>query len=1344
MDRYNPNKIEKKWQKFWEKNKINNPNLDKAKKPFYNLMMFPYSSAEGLHVGNMYAFVHSDTYGRFIRFRGFDVFEPIGLDGFGIHSENYAIKQGEHILDVSKRTEKHFYEQLHMIGNQYDWTRHLETYRPEYYKWTQWIFVQMFKKGLAYQAESYVNWCPSCKTVLSDEQVISGKCERCGTLVEKKLMKQWFFKITDYAERLLKNLERINWSERTKIAQKNWIGKSQGAQFKMKVVGSNQLVAKYDQILLATNNLSKKARVEKLLKAIGVKTKILTPKDLGLETVEAKEDGDLFENAKEKAELYRGKTNLPILGIDTGFFMPGEEIDPVKVKRNALDGRNERKLSQEEIGKLIHEYYKKIVRKRGRKVDAYWQDVAALSLPDGAVNMADDKREVIITDQVKGEIDMYFPLRSLYISKATGKYIADQTEADELIEQGPFIETLKKLLCVEELSVEVFTTRLDTVFGMTFALIAPEHELVQKLKPQITNWNEVEKYINDAKKKSELQRVSEVKEKTGVELKGIKIINPFTKKAIPLFASDFVLAHYGTGAVMAVPAHDERDWEFAKKYRLPIREVVIPEGREVIGVGALIRDKEGKFIFQERDAKTNINPGMITPFGGAIEKGESDLDALVREIGEELNLEINRLKTFVIGRFKSHAFQNKYINLFYIDDINSKKIKIQEGKEIVNFSLEEALSNSKVTEFTKNVIKYFRSKRNFAYVEDGVLSNSREYDHMTSAEAREKLIEWLEKNKIGSRKINYKLRDWCISRQRYWGPPIPIIYCDKCATKKEQVLFLHGWEDDSQSGVTPELKKNLESKGYDFYAFDAPNTKEPQFEEWFSFIKRKIKENKLKNFHLIGHSMGGHLAAKIAEKYKLRSLYLFAPVGFKPPEEYFERFQGILGIKEIEIFKKYQDRNLDVKKVKNNVEKIEIIFGEKDHWISEEIREFYFKNFKDFARINILKGYGHMSKDEGVSKILFLEDLFCDSHPGTIPIPEKDLPVLLPKTKDYLPWPDGLAPLARNEKFVKTKCPKCGGPARRETDVSDTFLDSAWYFFRYPSVEFNKNIFNKKRTARWLPVDMYIGGNEHAVLHLLYSRFMTMFFKDLGLIDFEEPYKRFFAHGLLIKEGAKMSKSRGNVINPDVYIKQYGADSVRMYLLFLGDVRQGGDWRDAGMNGMYKFINRIWHTRNRIVKQESGIKNNEIEILLNKTIKKIGEDLEGLKFNTAISALMIFVNALEKEKEMSKSHFSKFLILLSPFAPHIAEELWNQLGHKKSIFIEKWPEYDPVLVRDKIIELIIQINGKVRAKISVPADISEAEVRKLSLSDSDIKKWLEGREPKKMIFVRGRLVNIVV
>ncbi len=850
MEKYDHSKIEAKWRKYWADNKINQVDLDKAEKPFYNLMMFPYPSAEGLHVGNMYAFVHSDAYGRFIRLKGNDVFEPIGLDGFGIHSENYAIKIKEHIKEVSQRTEKHFYDQLHQIGNMYDWSRTVETYKPEYYKWTQWLFLQMHKKGLAYRAKSPVNWCPSCKTVLSDEQVIGGRCERCSTPTEKRQMEQWFFKITDYAERLLKNLDWINWPDDVKLGQKNWLGKSQGALIKFSI------------------------------------------------------------------------SNFPA-----------------------------HLASQSEVGRQ-------------------------------------------------------FPNKSQISNPKSQTYPKSQ------------IQNSKYFL-------EVFTTRPDTLFGATYMVVCPEHEIIKKLSSiggsassgevRIKNLEEVKRYIEQAAKKSEMDRTDVKKEKIGVRLEGVVAVNPVNKKEIPIFVADYVLAGYGTGAIMAVPAHDQRDWEFAKKYDLEIIEVVK---------------------------------------GGKIDKQ--------------------------------------------------------------------------------------------AFVAEGININSDFLNGLKTKDAKQKMIKWLEENELGCGSVNYKLRDWCVSRQRYWGPPIPMIHC------------------------------------------------------------------------------------------------------------------------------------------------------ESDGWL---------------------------------------------------PVAEKDLPVLLPDLKDYLPDGSGKGPLNKVKEFVNTACPKCGGPAKRETDVSDPFVDSSWYFLRYPCAEYNDRAIDKKRLAKWLPVNMYIGGKEHTVLHLLYSRFVNMVLSDLGYLKNEEPYSRFFAHGLLIREGAKISKSKGNIINPDEYIAKFGADSVRLYLMFLGDVRQGGDWRDSGMAGMYRFVKRVWNLAQKIFK--SGSKKTTAEPCLkvmHQTIKRVGDDLEKLKFNTAIAALMEYLNALQdyaEKQSAGRETVENLAKLISPLAPFIAEELWAQLGHLKSIFIEEWPEYDPALVKEETIELVVQVNGKVRDKLSVSADISEEEAKRNALASEKIKKWLQGKELKKMIFVKGKLVNIV-
>ena len=835
-------KIEKKWREKWRETGIYEPDLDKAKKPFYNLMMFPYPSGEGLHVGNMYAFTGSDIYGRYQRMRGRNVFEPIGLDGFGIHSENYAIKTGKHPMDHARTSEKNFYRQLDSIGNGFSWNEKLETYNPDYYKWTQWVFIKMWEQGLVERKKANLNWCPSCKTVLADEQVINGKCERCGSDVTKKELEQWFFKITDYAEKLLTNLDGLDWTEHIKTSQKNWIGKSEGAllRFPVRTVGN-------------------------------------------------------VENERLQQAKRSNNSNF----------------------------------------------------------------------------------------------------------------------------------------------IEVFTTRPDTIFGATYMVLAPENELVEKLKDRITNLEEVESYTKKTKSKTENERIAEIKSKTGVELKGITAINPATKKQIPIWIADYVLSSYGTGAIMAVPAHDQRDLEFAKKNGLEVQPVVIP---------------------------TRVGPGVMA----------------------------------WMSENNTH---------------NEKNIL-----EVIEKSLENKES---------------------AYTHRGSLINSGKFSGMTSDKAIGPITKFIG----GKKEVHYHLRDWLVSRQRYWGPPIPMIYCKKCA--------------------------------------------------------------------------------------------LNDPLG-----------------------------------------------------------------------------------------------------PRWQPVPEKDLPVLLPRIDDFRPKGSSEAPLASHKEFYETTCPKCKGPARRETDVSDTFLDSAWYFFRYPDIDKNDVAFDKKRIKKWLPVPMYIGGAEHAVLHLLYSRFLTMAFKDMDLIDFEEPYTTFRAHGLLIKEGTKMSKSKGNIVNPDEYIEKFGADAVRMYLMFLGPFSEGGDWRDSGIMGVVRFLHRVWGFCERELTGDS------ISSLMHASTKKITNDITELKYNTAIAELMNILNRFERDGA-TKKDFETFLLLLAPLAPFITEELWEKLGNKYSVHTQTWPKYDEKKLVESTIKFVIQVNGKLRATIVVKKGIAQKEVEKLALAEESVRRHVTDK-PEKVVFVKDRLINFVI
>ncbi|MDP3998201.1 MAG: leucine--tRNA ligase [bacterium] len=868
MTKYDPSTIEPKWQRIWEKSGIYEPDLKGVSKPFgktqgkpfYNLMMFPYPSAEGLHVGNMYAFTGADIYGRFKRMQGFDVFEPIGLDGFGIHSENYALKVGRHPMELAKETEKNFYRQLRATGNGYAWKEKLETYDPDYYKWTQWIFVQMFKRGLAYRGKAPVNWCPSCKTVLADEQVINGACERCKTIVEKRQMEQWFFKITKYAERLLNNLEKINWSEKVKIAQRNWIGKSDG-----------------------------------------------------------------------------------------------------------------------------------------------WIE----------------------------------------------KWKVDETNIE----------------------LETFTTWPHTTYGATFIVIAPEHPVINELVEGTEYAAGAKKFIQEVIEDKAKDPAVLDKEKKGYFL-GRYAINHLTGKKMPIHIANFAIMEYGTGIVKGAPAHDQRDFEFAKKYKLPIIMVIRPKG---------------------------------------------------------------------------------------------SKLEAEDLKE--------------------------------AYVGPGIMTeHTEQFTGMSDDKARTAVADYSIKLGHARKMVLYHLRDWLISRQRYWGPPIPMINCPKC-----------GWQS----------------------------------------------------------------------------------------------------------------------------------------------------------------------------------------------VPEKDLPVLLPEVEDWRPKGTGKSPLANIGSFVKTTCPKCKGPAERETDVSDTFLDSSWYFFRYPSVDTGnkKMIVDPLITKKWLPVDMYIGGAEHAVLHLLYSRFITMVFHDLGLIDFsakgglaDEPYKRFYAHGLLISEGAKISKSRGNLISPDNYISRYGSDTLRCYLMFLGPFDQGGDFRDASILGIWRFLNRVWklvaENKNEKIKMENdNVKSKNLERVKNQTIKKVTGDIENLRYNTALASLMEYYNEIAKLKSQSskvelRENIKTLLLLLAPFAPHMAEELWQRIesGTKKtqseistpvsrgqksgknkknhdslfilhnSIHTRPWPKYNENSIKEETVTVVVCVNGKMRDKLVAPRSQSgqERELVKLASASSKIQKYLAGKKIKKTVFVPERLINFVI
>ncbi|OPF50710.1 leucine--tRNA ligase [Clostridium baratii] len=807
--------IDKKWQEKWEKEELYKFDPSKLDKKLYVLEMFSYPSGSQLHAGHWFNYGPVDTWARLKRMKGYNVFQPMGFDAFGLPAENYAIKTGVHPQDSTEKNIVKMEEQLKAMGAMFNWENEVVTCRPDYYKWTQWLFLKLYEKGLAYRKKAPVNWCPSCNTVLANEQVVDGLCERCDSEVTKKDLTQWFLKITDYADELLEKLDGLNWPEKTVSMQKHWIGKSTGAEVTFKV------------------------------------------KD-------------------------------------------------------------------------------------------------------------------------------------------------------------------------HDLTFDVFTTRVDTLCGVSYVVLAPENKLVDEI---VTPENKaaIEAYKEETAKQSEIERQSISKEKTGV-FTGAYAINPINGKEVPIWASDYVLASYGTGAVMAVPAHDERDFAFATKFNLPINRVIAP--------------KDG-------------------------------------------------------------------------------------------------------------------SETELPYCEHGVLVNSGEFDGLTTKEAKVKIVEKLAETKEGSQKVNYRLRDWLVSRQRYWGAPIPMIYCEKC---------------------------------------------------------------------------------------------------------------------------------------------------------------------------------------------------------GTVPVPEKDLPVKLPYDVEFAP--DGKSPLAKCEEFVNTTCPCCGGKAKREVDTLDTFVCSSWYYLRYPDNKNTEAPFNKELIDKMLPVDMYVGGPEHACMHLLYARFITKALRDMDYLNFDEPFTSLVHQGLILgPDGLKMSKSKGNTISPDDYINEYGSDVFRMYLMFGFAYTEGGAWSDDGIKSVGRFVDRI--ERNLEIAREAINSANskttidkaekELNFWLNTAIKGVSEDGEKMQFNTAIARMMEFINALSKynKEEVKNTSFLKevcesFIKILAPFAPHFSEEQWSLFGNTTSVFNESFPEFDPkALVKDEV-EIAIQVNGKIKAKINVASDLDEEGIKAAALADENIVKNTEGKNIVKVIVIKGRLVNIVV
>lgn len=933
--------VEKKWQEYWKNHRTFEAHIDKSKEKYYYLVEFPYPSGAGLHVGHVRSYTALDTLARKKRLMGYNVLFPMGWDAFGAPAEQYAIKNHIHPSIAVKENIKTFKSQIEKLGISFDWSREFATTDPEYYKWTQWQFLQFFKHGMAYKAKKNINWCPKCKMGLSNEDSSGGVCERCGTQVVQKEKEQWMLRMSDYAEDLIDGLNDTDFQERTKVAQINWIGKSTGAEvdFKLKQVN------------------------EKLT---------------------------------------------------------------------------------------------------------------------------------------------------------------------------------------------VYTTRPDTLYGVTFMVIAPEHPYVDLYSGLIKNMNEVIDYREQTNKKTEFERTQLVKDKTGIKLEGLSAINPINNKEIPIYISDYVMMNYGTGAIMAVPAHDTRDYDFAKKFGIDIIQVLEEE------TGTPHNDESKKnsivaIVYDEKQDKYLTinwgNNGGRLFVGGTIKENESSLECAIREIAEETGYtDISLVKTaFKINHHYYAYNKDKYFNIQatpFLFTLNSDKMVSQNLDNDEKFQVEwvskDIIQKEIVDELHKKSFEYTVNET--AMVGDGIHINSDVLDGLHKEEAISKMISYLEEKGIGRKKTNYKLQDWIFTRQRFWGEPIPLIYCDDC-----------GW----------------------------------------------------------------------------------------------------------------------------------------------------------------------------------------------VAVPDEDLPVLLPNVAEYEPTDDGESPLARIEEFVNTTCPHCGKPAKRETDTMPNWAGSSWYWLRYMDPHNDKEFASREALEYWGKVDWYNGGMEHATRHLLYARFWNQFLYNIGLVPNKEPFKVRASHGMILGEGGvKMSKSLGNVINPDDIVAEYGADTLRTYEMFIGDYEKEATWSEQGLNGCKRYLDRVVRLGEKV--NDSLEYSSDLEKDIHKTIKKVTEDIDALKFNTAVSSLMILLNKMEKMDSISKKDYRTYLTLLNPIAPHITEELNEEYQLGSAICESSWPSYEEDKLVDSEKEIAVQVNGKVRATILVHIDDTDDIIKEKALSEDNVKKHIEGKEIVKIIVIKGKIVNIVV
>ena len=1245
---YNHQQIEKKWQEKWDKSDVFQAKDKSDKEKFYCLVEFPYPSGVGLHVGHVRTYAGLDIVARKKRMEGKNVLFPMGWDAFGLPTENYAIKTGRSPQDITKENTDIYRRQMKSLGLSFDWSREINTTDPAYYRWTQWMFLQFFKKGLAYKKKMPINWCLSCKIGLANEEVVGGKCERCGGEVEKRDKEQWMMAITKYADRLLEDLKTVNYLPKIKKQQEEWIGRSEGAEVSFHL----------------SPGPSPKGRdgIPGYVTTDGQMWNLLHDKSLEMRKNSTKSEGAMWEMLRRDAAGYHFRRQQIIGGFIVDFVCLIKKL-VIEVDGDIHDYQKE---EDENRTKFLNERGFEVIRFKNNEVlgnSGYVIETIIKKLKE----TPDVK--VLPFGEDLGEVEVL-------------PFGEDLGEVNSL----PFGEGMGGV-------IKVFTTRPDTLFGATYMVLAPEHSVVSKITTDEQR-AEVEKYVATSKAKTDIERGDDTKEKTGV-FTGAYAVNPANGEEIPIWVADYVLIGYGTGAIMAVPAHDERDFAFATKYNLPIKQVVAPhfidpanpphEGLPEIrrkNVHVIIRNpKDNKILLLNWFSNlTASRPHLHTFIIGGIEGDEDLATAAIREASEETgykNFKFIKDVGFEVHTeyFTEHKGQNRYaeIRVAVVDLIDDVRDEIP-AHELKNH--EPVWFDESEVEKTVNVIDgpmIWSAYKNGmpVFSDDGVAIHSDFLNGLPTWKAIEDMISWLEEKGLGARKVQYKLRDWIFSRQRYWGEPIPLVHCETCKNKIEK-----------------------EALRISFYRQDM----------WSQLV----------------------LGQKIVETRALNP---------EEPERYFGNVgvgKYLRAVNKITGEEKYF-RVTKVRQFKNLEELMEAQELLSKIW--PEVREFTLENRQqEFAKYTP----DYLERIEKNGLIAWQVEMVT---PGIISIPESELPLELPKVEHYEPTDTGESPLAAVTDWVNTKCPECDGPAKRETDTMPNWAGSSWYFLRYLDPKNDQIFAAPEKLKYWMPVDLYNGGMEHTTLHLLYSRFWNKFLFDQGFVPVSEPYTRRHSQGLILaSDNNKMSKSRGNVVNPDDIVAEYGADTLRTYEAFIGPFEEPAPWNENGVVGVRRFLERVTGLVEMIAEQESK----KVTRALHQTIKKVTEDIDNFRFNTAVAQMMTFVNVVFEEKGITKESFLKFVRVLCPFAPHLANEIFEKLGEKNLIEAEAWPEFDSELVKEDEITIAIQVNGKLRGTVTVPAAATEEEIKNAATAEENVKKYLEGKEVIKTIFVPGKLMNIVI